>query len=135
MNRSLRIEDGNLIPSNIQDFTNSPRNVKDPQGILHNITNLTSDQSNGELNPLTNGVSLTSLTGPSCQIDEIDDYSATSVGLLKDAVKHCLNMADWVERQHIQLFFNAKPLQDDGANLDDYQVVAGSTINYIIMIP
>ena len=75
------------------------------------------------------------MTGASCEIEEIDDYAATSVGLLKDAVKFCLSLPDWVERQHIQLFFNAKPLQDDEASLDEYLIKEGSKLNYIIMIP
>ena len=40
-----------------------------------------------------------------------------------------------IERQHIQLFFNAKPLQDDEASLDEYYIKEGSKLNYNIMIP
>ena len=47
------------------------------------------------------GILLESMTGPSCQIDEIDDFTETNVGLLKDAICHCLGLAEWVQRQHI----------------------------------
>ena len=47
------------------------------------------------------GIILESMTGPSCRIDEIDDLGQTTVGLLKDAVCHCLNLPDWLQRSHV----------------------------------
>ena len=55
-----------------------------------------SAQSNDIGNVDYQGIILESMTGPQCQIDEIDDFSQATVGLLKDAVCHCLNLADWV---------------------------------------
>ena len=80
------------------------------------------------------GLTLESNTGPICQIDEIDDLSMATVGLLKDAVCHCLNLADWVQRGHIQLYFNGQALLDDNCVLEDYDVKGGAKINYVIMI-
>lgn len=80
------------------------------------------------------GITLESMTGPSCYIDEIDDFAQTTVGLLKDAVCHCLNLADWVQRHHVQLYFNGYPLIDDESILEDYEIKQGSKIKYIIMI-
>ena len=80
------------------------------------------------------GIVLESMTGPQCQIDEIDDFSQATVGLLKDAVCHCLNLADWVQRHHIQLFYNGMALIDDDGILEEYEIKAGAKINYIIMI-
>ena len=74
------------------------------------------------------------MTGPQCQIDEIDDFSQATVGLLKDAVCHCLNLAEWVQRHHIQLYFNGIALMDDEGILEDYEIKGGAKINYIIMI-
>ena len=34
-------------------------------------------------------------------LDEIDDLGQTTVGLLKDAVCHCLNLPDWLQRSHV----------------------------------
>ena len=83
-----------------------------------------------------NGICITieSMTGPSCQIDEIDDYGQTTVGLLKDAVCHCLNLPDWVQRNHVQLIFNGLSLIDDDSVLEEYEIKQGCKINYIIMI-
>lgn len=80
------------------------------------------------------GIILESHTGPICQIDEIDDLSVATVGLLKDAVCHCLNMAEWVQRNHIQLYYNGVALLNDNSILEDYDVKGGAKINYIIMI-
>lgn len=80
------------------------------------------------------GIVLESMTGPQCQIDEIDDFSQATVGLLKDAVCHCLNLADWVQRHHIQLYFNGIALVDDEGILEEYEIQGGSKISYIIMI-
>lgn len=93
-----------------------------------------SAQSNEVVNPLYQGIILESMTGPQCQIDEIDDFTQATVGLLKDAVCHCLNLADWVQRHHIQLFFNGLALLDDETFLDEYEIKAGSRINYLIVI-
>ena len=57
-----------------------------------------------------------------------------TVGLLKDAVCHCLNLADWVQRGHIQLYFNGQALLDDNCVLEDYDVKGGAKISYVIMI-
>lgn len=80
------------------------------------------------------GITLESMTGPSCQIDEIDDFGQTTVGLLKDAVCHCLNLPDWVQRHQVQLFYSGYTLMDDDSILEDYDIKQGSKINYIIMI-
>ncbi len=81
-----------------------------------------------------NGIVLESMTGPQCQIDEIDDFSQATIGLLKDAVCHCLNLADWVQRHHVQLFYQGLPLLDDEGILEEYDIKGGAKISYIIMI-
>ena len=88
----------------------------------------------GELGPDFQGILLESMSGPRCLIDEIDDLTKATVGLLKDAVIHCLNMADWVERHHIQLFYQGTPLLDDACLLDNYNIKEGASIKYVIMI-
>ena len=80
------------------------------------------------------GITLESMSGPRCQIDEIDDLSQATVGLLKDAVCHCLSLADWVQRHHIQLFYKGTPLLDDEGALDQYDIKEGARVSYIIMI-
>ena len=74
------------------------------------------------------------MTGPSCQIDEIDDFSETTIGLLKDAVCHCLGLADWVQRHHILLYYNGMTLTDDESPLQENDIKQGSKINYVILI-
>lgn len=93
-----------------------------------------SAQSAEHLGPDYQGIVLESMTGPQCQIDEIDDFTQATVGLLKDAVCHCLNLADWVQRHHIQLYFGGLALVDDEAILADCEIKGGARINYIIMI-
>lgn len=80
------------------------------------------------------GITLESMTGPLCQIDEIDDMSQATVGLLKDAVCHCLTLANWIQRHHIQLYHCGVALLDDGGILNEYGIRAGSRINYVILI-
>jgi hypothetical protein len=92
-------------------------------------------QPNESITPIDyQGIILESMTGPQCQIDEIDDFSQATVGLLKDAVCHCLNLAEWVQRHHIQLYFNGLALMDDEGILEEYDIKGGAKINYIIMI-
>jgi hypothetical protein len=54
--------------------------------------------------------------------------------LLKDAVCHCLNLADWVQRHHVQLYYQGLPLLDDEGILEEYDIKGGAKISYIIMI-
>lgn len=81
-----------------------------------------------------NGITFESNTGPTCQIEEIDDVSLATIGLLKDAVCQCLDLANWVQRNHIQLFYKGTALLDDNSVLGDYDIKGGSTLNYVIMI-
>ena len=60
--------------------------------------------------------------------------SQATIGLLKDAVCHCLSLADWVQRHHIQLFFNGAPLLQDEAKLESLDIKEGAKVKYIIMI-
>ena len=39
---------------------------------------------------------LEALTGPQCLIDEIDDFEKATIGLLKDALIHCLSLPPWI---------------------------------------
>lgn len=39
---------------------------------------------------------LEALTGPQCLIDEIDDFEKATIGLLKDALIHCLSLPAWI---------------------------------------
>ena len=47
------------------------------------------------------GVTFESNSGPSCQIEEIEEFETTTVGLLKDALRECLGLPDWITRSHI----------------------------------
>jgi hypothetical protein len=43
-------------------------------------------------------------------------------------------LADWVQRHHVQLFYQGLPLLDDEGILEEYDIKGGAKISYIIMI-
>ena len=80
------------------------------------------------------GVTFESNSGPSCQIEEIEEFETTTVGLLKDALRECLGLPDWITRSHIQLFYNGSPLADENSTLCESKIKDGSKIIYLILV-
>lgn len=69
---------------------------------------------------------MTSNTGPVCHIEEIDDYQGTTVQLLKEAVSQCLDLPEWVNLNHIMLYFKGNLLTNENECLEAIGIKDGS---------
>ena len=63
------------------------------------------------------GVTFLNNTGPTCHIEEIDETNTTTVSLLKEALSKCLDLPDWINNNHIMLYFKGHLLFNDDATL------------------
>ena len=105
------------------------------------ISSIISAEVRPELNTTDNaltanphGVTFVSLTGPTCHIDEIDDFTTTTVALLKDAIQHCLDLPDWFSHSHIQLYLKGNMLTNDSVCLEGVGICQGSKLRYVLMV-
>ena len=73
-------------------------------------------------------------TGPTCHIEEIDEYTITTVALLKEALSHCLDLPDWINANHIMLYFKGNSLSNDNSTLASVGIENGSKIHYVLLI-
>ena len=91
--------------------------------------------SSRESQPVRNGITINSLTGPKCLIDDIEDFETTTVYMVKMALTRCLDLPDWVQSKHIQLYFKGSMLPEDEVCLSDVEIKNGETLRYVVMIP
>lgn len=80
------------------------------------------------------GITFVNNTGPTCHIEEIDDFENTTIQLLKEALSHCLDLPDWINDNHIMLYFKGVPLQDEMASLSSFGLKSGCKIHYVILV-
>jgi hypothetical protein len=80
------------------------------------------------------GVTFVNNTGPTCHIEEIDEFNSTNVSLLKEALSHCLDLPDWINNNHIMLYFKGNLLMNDLATLNSLGIKDGSKVHYVFLV-
>ena len=63
------------------------------------------------------------------------DFDITTVYMVKMALTKCLDLPEWVQSKHIQLYFRGCMLTEDEAFLSELEIKNGETLRYVVMIP